>query len=468
MLENQTTLPFALLLDELDRRPETTRRARLEALLREAVQSGRLPAGAALPASRELAGEIGCSRWVVVQAYEQLVAEGFLESRGGARTRVRDTPRPQRRPAARPRPDGVPVRIDLTAGQPDLTAFPRAAWTRATRKVLASIDPADLNYIEPGGVPRCREAIVEHLRRVRGAVAHREDVHVCAGTSHALGLLCRAAYRTGHRAIAVEEPGWPPLRDFAEGAGLRPVPVPVDDQGLRVDALADHPEVRAVLVTPAHQFPAGVVLSPRRRSALLDWAQQRDGLIVEDDYDAEFRYDRRPVGCLQGLAPDRVAVVGSTSKTLAPGLRLGWLVTPPHWSPHIEATRRAIDLGISTLDQLVLAELLESGTLARHMRHMRKAYASRRTTMLHALRRTLPAASVVGIAAGLHMLVELPGHVDEEQLIDDVAAEGVKVYGLRRYQRSDPVHPGLVLGYARATDAAINEGIQVLARHMSP
>ncbi|GII92912.1 MocR-like pyridoxine biosynthesis transcription factor PdxR [Sinosporangium siamense] len=466
MLANQSSYAADLALPDLPRRPERTLTGRLAGSLQDAIRSRRLRPGAPVPSSRALANQLGCSRWVVVQVYEQLVAEGFLTATPGGATRVYDLPGQSRPQAIEPPASTLRYRIDLTPGQPDLSAFPASAWLRSTQHVLASMEWDSLNYVDPSGHPHFKSTMSEVLGRGRGVVAQAQQIHATAGASHAIGLICRAAARHGHTHIAVEEPGWPPLRAFSEAAGLKLVPIPVDQHGLRVDLLEQSPHVRLALVTPAHQFPTGVVMSPERRNALLQWSVAVDGLIIEDSYDSEFRYDKRPLGCLQSMAPDRVAFVGSTTKLLAPSLRLGWLVAPPQWSPLVAAAREGHDLGVSALIQLTFADLAGNGQLERHLNRSRRLYRAKRACMLDALSTHLPHLQVVGIAAGLHLLARLPAGSDERRITAVAARHGVKVFGLERYDMGVSRQRGLVLGYARATMPAIQEGIRILSTCM--
>ncbi len=425
---------------------------RLAAALREAIRSGRLADGAALPPSRALAADLRCSRWVVTQAYGQLLAEGYLRARTGSATRVN-----WRAGAARPSEPAAVLagrpRYDLAPGLPDLRAFPRRRWLDALRAGLVDAPHHDLGYPAPGGHPRLRAVLADYLVRARGAVADAGTVRVCAGVSDGVGRLARALRAAGHTTIAVEDPGWGRLREVVAAAGLATVPVPVDASGLDVSRLTG---VRAVIVTPAHHFPTGTVLAPDRRAALVGWAHRVDGLILEDDYDAEFRYDRRPVATMQGMAPDRVALFGSLSKTLSPALGIGWAVLPPQWTPAVGAGP-----GPSTVDQLGFARFVESGGYERHLRTTRARYRSRRDALVRALREGLPGCRVSGVAAGLHLVLDLPD-ADPAMVLAEAAAREVAVADLAAY-RLRPGAPGLVLGYGNLADAALPEAVARLA-----
>jgi GntR family transcriptional regulator / MocR family aminotransferase len=424
--------------------------AQIEAQLRDAVRSGRLAADERLPSSRALAAELGVSRGVVVEAYGQLAAEGYLAVRPGAAPRVATGATaavahpPDRAPA--------PARYDLRPGTPDLSLFPRAAWAAAQRRALREVTDADLGYPPPGGHPRLRRALAAYLGRVRGVQAAPERIVVCGGVAEAVGLVARVLRASGARRLAVEDPSHPGTRELMAHGGLEPVPVPLDAGGVDVAAIAAA-GVDAALVTPAHQSPTGVVLEPPRRAALAAWARATGGLVIEDDYDAEYRYDRHPVGALQGLAPDHVVHVHSVSKTLAPALRLGWAALPARLVPAVVEEKRLSDLGSPVLEQLTLAAFLERGELDRHLRRTRPAYRRRRDALLAAL----DGLEVEGVAAGLHVLARLPSGRTEDEAVVAAAARGVAVDALGPQVAAAPRAPALLLGYTRLGEAAIGE-----------
>jgi GntR family transcriptional regulator/MocR family aminotransferase len=433
-------------------------RGQVEDGLRSAIRAGRLLPDTRLPSTRGLAAELAVSRGVVVEAYAQLAAEGWLSLRPGAAPRVAAAP--ARSPEAAPARREAAPRWDLRPGTPDLSAFPRAAWLAAARRTLRTLPDAGLGYGDPRGAPSLRAALAAYLGRARGAVAAPERMVVVSGFSQGLGLLCEALRLAGARRLGMEDPSHREERRLVRRAGLEPVPIPVDERGIVVEVLrAADPD--AVLVTPAHQFPTGAVLAPERRMALLEWAERRDRLIVEDDYDAEYRYDRAPVGCLQGLGPERVAHCGSVSKTLAPALRLGWLVLPGRLVEPVTAAKALADLGSPVLGQVVLADLLERGDLDRHLRRTRLRYRRRRDALLEALGRRLPAARAGGIAAGLHVAVGLPDDVDEDALLAAAARRGLLVAGMAEH-RFAPGPPALLLGYARPPEPALRAAVGTL------
>ena len=473
---------------------------RLAEALRDAVRGGRVPPGAALPPSRELASTLGVSRWAVTEAYGALVAEGVLEARTGSGTRVAGTLAPSREgghaappgravsPArtADPGREGARVpggwsppprrRFDLAAGVPDLRHVPRAAWARAVRESLADAPDAALGASDPSGVPELRRLLAGHLDRARLVRGDADDLVITHGAADGLGRLAGALRAAGHVAVAVEDPGWVRLHDVLRAARLEPVPVPVDHDGLDVDRLASlrvgGSPVRAVLLTPAHQFPTGVALSPARRERVVAWARDVDGLVVEDDYDAEFRYDRRAVAALQGLDPDLVALLGSLSKTVSPALGLGWLVVPPSWRDRLGPVTSAP----STVDQLAFARLLESGAYERHLRAARGRYRRRRAALLDALEAHLPGLPVSGLAAGMHVLLELPPGIRADDVATAAARREVTVAPVSRYRATAAAPSGgrgvpgaagaaeaLVVGYGNLADARVDEAVARLA-----
>jgi GntR family transcriptional regulator/MocR family aminotransferase len=357
----------------------------------------------------------------------------------------------------------VPLRHDFRPGVPDVTLFPRGAWSGALRRTLREAPDVALGYGDPHGAAELRGALSSYLGRVRGVVADPSQILICTGFAQGLGLLCRSLRAAGVERVAVEDPTHPGQRAIIAHAGLLAVPVPVDEDGLRVDALA-HSGAQAVLVTPAHQFPSGVVLAPARRAALIAWVRHRNAVVIEDDYDAEYRYDRAPVGALQGLAPDHVVYAGSASKTLAPALRLGWMVAPARLVEALAAAKHHDDLGSPTLEQLAFARFLEAGHLDHHLRRARAIYRSRRDGLVRSLARQAPAVRVQGIAAGLHAVVRLPDSTDEVAVVAAAKERGVGVYGISEYALDCAHPPALVLGYAALTESAIAAGIATLAR----
>ena len=455
------------LLLRLDRTLGEPLRVQLERVLRQSIQSGRLEAGERISSTRRLAAELGISRGLVVDCYAQLEAEGYLSSRPGSVTRVADgagrSPVVQRSAVAPLLPPLPPGGIDFRPVQPDLSSFPRRDWLWALGEAGLRAPSSEFGYGEAQGSSRLREVVAGDLRRVRGAVAEPQLMVISSGFAQGLALVLDALAAERVHRVAVEEPG-PVYRDIVTTrAGIEAVPVPVDEGGIDVDTLAAT-GAGAVILTPAHQSPTGVVLTPERRHAVLTWARERDATIIEDDYDAEFRYDREPVGTLQGLAPDRVVLLGTVSKSLAPGLRLGWVLSPPHLVAAIAHAKRYADRGSPTLDQLALAALLESGRYDRHLRRMRKVYAGRRAALLRALHDRAPRADVGGLAAGLHAVAHLPDDIDERHVVREARARSIGLHGMSHYRIDAAAHPPqLVMGFGHLTERAIDRGIATIA-----
>jgi GntR family transcriptional regulator / MocR family aminotransferase len=456
------------LLLRLDRGSGQPLRAQLETGLREAIRAGRLAAGERLPSSRTLAGELHVSRGLVQECYGQLLSEGYLTSQAGSATRVapgarRAVPPEAPVPAARPA-----LLADFRAGVPDLASFPRADWVWAIREACSNAGIADLDYGDPHGSARLREVLAAYLRRVRGADAEAGRLIVSTGFGQGVILVLQALARIGVATVAFEDPGYgsPGASEVIRAAaarGLRVAHVPVDESGIDVGALAAS-GARVVVVTPAHQSPTGVVLPAARRHALTGWAERHDAYVVEDDYDSEFRYDREPVGVVQGLAPGRVFTIGTASKALAPAVRLGWVLAPPELAGAVAGEKLISDRGSSTLDQLALAALLESGRYDRHLRRMRALYGRRRVRLVEALRQHAPDVRLTGLAAGFHAVAHLPAGADERAITAAARERGVGLYGMSEFRASgtaDP--PQLVIGFGSVGERAIEPAIAAVA-----
>ncbi|MET9576907.1 PLP-dependent aminotransferase family protein [Streptomyces massasporeus] len=439
--------------------------------LREAVRSGRLAPGTRLPSSRALAADLGIARNTVADAYADLVAEGWLTARQGSGTRVAmgAPPTPFRQwgskvvppsgTAPHPRALTRPA-YDLRPGSPDLASFPRAEWLKAARRALTAAPYQALDYGDPRGRPELRAALAGYLSRARGVRADPERIVVCAGFAHGLKLLGTVLRARGAGTIAVESYGLDVHRRILTASGLHTTPLPFDRLGTDPGGLAD---VEAVLLTPAHQFPMGVPLHRDRRTAVVDWARRTGGLVLEDDYDGEFRYDRQPVGALQGLDPDRVVYLGTASKSLAPGLRLAWMVLPPGLAEEAAAAKGGVD-PCGVLDQLTLTEFLTSGAYDRHVRATRLRYRRRRDALVAAVAARAPEARVTGIAAGLHVLLRLPPGT-EQSVVQAAHWRGLALHGLARYTNPDaPAEPvdALVVGYGTPPDHAWSGALDAL------
>ncbi|MGA5180630.1 MocR-like pyridoxine biosynthesis transcription factor PdxR [Streptomyces pseudogriseolus] len=444
--------------------------------VRQAITDRRLTVGSRLPATRLLAAELRVSRGVVTEAYRRLAEDGHVEGRrrGGTVVVAAPPPPPPTRaqhpvhstPFSGP-PDprvfdalrSADARVDLTPGRPDLSAFPRTAWLRAERSVLAELSSADLGYGDPRGAPRLRRAVADWLARSRGIAVDPDGIVIVAGIAQALTLLHPVLRADGITSVAVEEPGSLGTRQHLAHGGLATPPVPVDTHGPDVTALRAT-GAPAVLLTPAHQFPTGVVTSGERRRELLRWAAD-GGLILEDDYDAEHRYDRPPVPALRSLLADRLCYMGSVSKLLAPALRIGWVLPPRRHLDALTDAKRFTDLGSAVLPQLVLARLMETGQLERHLRLLRARHVRRRDAVIAAVRAHLPGATVHGAAAGLHLTVTYAPDVPDTELAAAALALGVKCHPLS-WHRQLPGRPGLVLGYAADPPGTLTEGVALL------
>jgi GntR family transcriptional regulator/MocR family aminotransferase len=433
----------------------------IETAIRGGIRTGRLRRGSALPPTRAIAADLGVSRGVVVEAYQQLVAEGYLTSRTGGYTQVAVEPVGAPEPAAAAA--DRPPRIDFGYGRADVSRFPRAAWLRSIRTVLTEAPADRFGYLSGHGMPELREALADYLNRVRGTSARPENVVVCNGYAQGCALLVQVLAAAGARRLAVEDPS---VGDDAVPAatalGMSVVGVPVDADGIRVDEL-ERSGADAVILTPSHQWPTGGVLSAEARVAVLRWAQRTGALVIEDDYDAEYRYDRAPIGAMQGLAPEQVAYAGSASKTLAPGLRLGWLVVPARLSEPVAAAKLAADRGAPAIDQLAFADFLTRGEFDRHLRRMRPVYRRRRDVLLAALERRLPDFAVAGKAAGQHLVAWLPPDLTEADVVAAAARRDVGVYGVAPYRFTSTGPGGLLFGYASLSERAITEGVTLLA-----
>lgn len=448
--------------------------------LRDAVRTGRLTPGTRLPSSRSLASDLGISRNTVADAYAELVAEGWLTARQGAGTQVASRAQPRRTaPAsaspsasasasARMRPAPRRPRYALLPGSPDLADFPRVEWLAAARRALTEAPYDALGYGDGHGRVELRAALAEYLARARGVYAEPERIVICSGFHHGLSLMAQVLRARRVTAVAVESYGLDIYRNVLTRAGLRTPPLYVDDFGARTDDLERSRGVGAVLMTPAHQYPTGVALSPDRRAAAVDWARATGGVILEDDYDGEFRYDRQPVGALQGLDPERVVYLGSASKSLAPGLRIGWMVLPAEWVSEIIAAQGHGDYMSSALEQLTLSEFINSGSYDRHIRAMRLRYRQRRDQLVAALAQRAPGVRVSGMEAGLQVVLELPRGT-ERSVVQAAAEQGLAISGMAQF-RYEPAESGwrlpekntLVVNYAAPSDSAWSGALDAL------
>jgi GntR family transcriptional regulator / MocR family aminotransferase len=475
-------------------------RADLVNALHESIRTGRLTPGTRLPSSRQLAKDLGIARNTVADAYGQLVAEGWLTARQGSGTLVADrilpthiTPRlptPAHPTSGHPGsghpgsgypgaassrrasgvagssssgislPEARKFRYDLTPGSPDVSTFPRSEWLAAARKALPAAPNDAFGYGDARGRPELRERLADYLARARGVRADPDRILICSGYVQALNLLTDVLRLQGARTMSVEEFGYDLHWDVIRSRGLRPTPVPVDEYGVRADLL----EGQAALLTPAHQMPLGVPLAPDRRTQAVEWARETNAILIEDDYDGEFRYDRQPVGALQALDPERVVYTGTASKSLAPALRLAWMVLPEHLMDPVLEVKRTTDLLTATLDQLVLAEYIASGHYDRHVRRTRQHYRRRRDHLVELLAVRAPGVTVAGISAGLHVLLDVPGEAAD--MVDRAKRQGLLIASLDRYRFTpDPAaRQALIIGYGTPPDHSYNGALDLLCQ----
>ncbi|MGP4096520.1 MocR-like pyridoxine biosynthesis transcription factor PdxR [Nonomuraea sp. KM90] len=436
-------------------------RVRLMRALREAIDSGRLAPGTRLPPYRALALDLGIARNTVAAAYSELVEEGWLTSRQGSGTQVAHRAAPvepgtRRGPA---RPSRLWIVHDLMPSSPDAAAFPRSSWIASARRALVAAPSDAFGVGDPRGRPELRQALADYLARTRGVRTRADHIVICSGYAHGLRLVCRVL----RGPVAVEAYGLDIHRSILTEVGLTTVPLMVDDHGARVEDLPAT-GAQAVLLTPAHQYPTGGALHSERRAAVIDWARATGGLLLEDDYDGEFRYDREPVGAVQGLDPDRVVHFGSASKSLSPSLRLGWMALPGRLVDDVLAAKGRRELWSGVTDQLTLADFIACGAYDRRLRRMRKIYRHRRDLLTALLAERAPHVTVSGIAAGLHAVLDLPP--DTEQATLRAARRlGLAVDGLGPYRHPGSAMPprdGLVIGYGTPPEHAITAALEAL------
>jgi GntR family transcriptional regulator / MocR family aminotransferase len=436
-------------------------RHQLERLLRAGIEDGSLPGGTRLPSSRSLAEQLGVSRGVVVDAYEQLSAQGFLLSRARRAPIVSAVEAP---PPAPPRPTPR-YRLVLSPNAPDLGLFPRRLWLRATAETMRELPDGELDYPpDSRGPASLRATLIGYLSRVRRVNVAADNLILTLGFLHSLDLVCRALVLRGGKRVAVENPSTPEQAAIVRSHGLEVDPIAVDEHGLVVEELLEA-AADAVIVTPAHQFPLGTVLSSERRRALVSWARERDTLIVENDYDAEFRYGGPAIGAVQGVAPERTVYLGTTSKTLVPAMRLGWIAAPTG----IAATLADVQLdgsgGFTGLNAQVFARLVVSGAYERHVQRCRREYRRRQEALVGAISADLPELELLGVAGGLHLALRLPRACDADQVAEIVGSEGILIRPLSYYAHG-PIEqePGLVLGYGRLAVPSVSGVVRALGR----
>lgn len=453
-----TSLADGLMLT-VERSARESLSSQIRRSLRDGIRQGRLKPGSHLPSTRALAEQLGISRPVVVEAYAQLGAEGYLVLRQGTRPVVSAGLASAARREEAPARQALPIRFDLRPAIPDLAMFPRQAWLRSIRSALLAMTADDLGYGDPQGCSGLRGVIADYLARVRGVVATPNQIFITSGFAEGRALACAAMRTLGIDYLGVEDPSYSDWTSVIR-SGLHRVPIPVDADGLDVAAL-EASNAQALFITPAHQFPTGGVLSSARRQKLVHWLGESKRIAVEDDYDAEFRYDHAPVGALQGLAPEQVVYAGTVSKTLAPGLRLGWLVVPQHLVPTFGSELRRWSEGPPRIDQRALMHFMETGAYDRHLRRMRRVYRRRRDVLLEHLASATNLRST-GAAAGLHITVELPRGMNEEQVCAALRERGVAVESIARYRVASKGPPTLLIGYGRASESTLKAGAEAL------
>ena len=453
----------AELLISVDRQGGESMQAQVERQLRDAIRGGTLRPGSEVPSTRDLARDLGVSRPLVMEAYAQLAAEGYLALRQGAAPRVADTASGQQGHDLPPETfSALTFRYDFRPGSPDLSSFPTARWLKAVQTALKAMTSEDFGYGQRYGVMPLRQALADYLGRVRGVSADPRQILITSGFEQARSTMARALKRRGVKELAVEDPGYYD-REVWVAAGLKLIPIAVDENGIDVAALRKS-EAQAVLLTPAHQSPTGVVMSGARRLALASWLRDRNAVAIEDDYDAEFRYDRAPIGALQGLAPGHVVYAGTTSKTLAPALRLGWMVVPPDLLLILEDELRLMDCGRGRIDQFALAHFISAGDYDRHLRRMRALYRDRREALLAVIKSALPETEVGGISAGLHATVRFPRRLDEAAILDSANRRGMGLSFMRRhYLGAAPEESTLLLSYSSMPESALRTALRTLA-----
>jgi GntR family transcriptional regulator / MocR family aminotransferase len=448
----------------LERQHGETLRGCLERTLREAIQEGSLRAGVELPASRVLAADLGVSRGVATDAYAELEAQGYLEVSPRRPPVVADVPRESRRQIhAAPTPPRPP-RFDMTPTTPDVTLFPRRQWSAALTAAVREAPAGALDYGPFQGDPTLRARLADELGRTRGVICDPSRMIIVQGTTQGIDLALRVLGERGATRVAVEDPSLQRQHDQIRALGLDLVGQPVDDEGLIVEDL----DADVVIVSPAHQFPTGAVLSGSRRRALLNWSRETGGIVIEDDYDAEFRYDREPVRALQGLCPDGVIYMGTVSKTLAPGLRLAWVVLPQPLVAQARATKRLLDDFSPTIEQLAFARMLGRGDYQRQIRNARAVYRDRRDQLVAVLAEQFPELTVSGVSAGLHVLLNLPAAVEDRELERSALEAGVRVEALARYTIEDRGERGLLLGYGRVHQTVVSAAVAALSHVLTP
>ncbi|QNK56862.1 PLP-dependent aminotransferase family protein [Paenibacillus sp. PAMC21692] len=461
----------------VDRSAESSLTVQVYEQLRQRILRSELVEGERLPSSRELASSIGVSRNIVLEVYDRLLAEGYLEIRPQSGTYVAagshfptiaqamssDVEGQSAASIARPTPP--PGMIDFRAAHPAADYFPRAAWGRLAKEICLYAPERAFGYGSPEGASELRSVLARYLLQARGVRCHPEQIVITTGATQALQLVTGLLSRDKRARIAVEDPVTDEMRTIFAYAGAELLPVPVDDTGILPEELPAGEAPDFVFVIPSHQFPLGGTLPIQRRIQLIEYAIRSDCLIVEDDYDSEFTYEGVPVHSMQGLDPERVIYVGTFSKILSPSLRIGYAVLPIRYVEEYRRLKWFADRHTAMLEQLILARFMEEGYFDRHIRRMRKIYRKRRETLASNLRKHLPQARILGESAGMHLVVEVPGIRFTEERMARIALEGVHVYAVEHYALVRGRHENrIVMGYGGLTPQDIADGVERLAR----
>lgn len=444
---------------KLDRNLRQPLSQQLQGQLRQAIRDKALSQGQLLPSTRRLAEDLLVSRPVVVEAYAQLAAEGYLFLQQGRRARVSSVAAAVEIPTcgARRRRE-TPEEFKSTL--PELTSFPRDTWLRAMKRGLRSMATADFGYSNPLGVARLREALADYVSRTRGAHIAPADLVITSGFAEARSLFCELLRATGRSTLALEDPGYSDRR-FVAASGLTAVSVPVDQDGLDVKRL-EASGAHGVIVTPSHQFPTGTILSATRRADLVEWLRGGDRLALEDDYDSEFRYDKAGIAPIQNVARERIFYAGTVSKTLAPALRLGWLAVPSPFRDDIVDCLLSRSEGVSRLDQFALATMIESGEYEHHVRRMRRVYGRRREYLIRRLGEVVPSVVVLGAAAGLHVVISLPPGVEPNAACAALRTVSIAAEPLSHYTFETGILSCVVVGFGQASLSGLDAAVAAL------
>lgn len=453
----------------LERSSNTPLIRQVYAQIRAYILGGTLQAGERLPSTRELAASLHVSRNVVLEAYDQLLAEGYIESRAGSGTYVAEgtyLDREPREPALVPTgpvrtPQPGDACIDFRSGLPALDLFPRKQWSQLAQRVYVEASPSVFGYDNPEGRPELRDVLSRYLLRTRGVRCQPEQILILSGAAQAFSLLTKLFASAGEE-IMLEDPVTYEIQEILSSSGARLFPIPVDERGMRTEMLPLDKRPRFIFVTPSHQFPLGGILPVQRRIQLLQFARTAGCYVVEDDYDSEFRYEGSPVSSLQSLEPARVIYIGTMSKILSPALRLGYMVLPEELVERSRTVKRLLDVHSPSLEQLVLAHFVDSGHLERHIARMKRTYSRRRNALIQALKRHFaPRVAMLGDATGLHLVARFRHIEFTRELVMAIEREGARVYPVEQHAVRKGEHVNeIILGYGHLTPEQIEQGVR--------